>query len=1256
MKRIALFIATVWTLIIAAGAGNHLYGEYKNTIEFARIQAGQAFDRDMIYRLWNTAHGGVYVPVTEDTPPSPYMSHLKHRDVTTTSGIELTLVNPAYMTRQVNELGRKRHGYEGHITSFKPLRPENLPDPWEAKALQAVGDGATEVVELSNIEGVEHLRLLRPMVTEARCLKCHLNEGYKIGSVNGGISVSIPMPPLWQPMFSRMVNFITAPVLVWLLGLGLIAYGALRIGRQIRERDQVEEQLKKSESNLAQAQHVANMGSWELDLVSNELHWSDEVYRIFEIEPKESCASYKTFIDTIHPDDREFVEKSYSDSIRDRFAYDIEHRLLMKDGRIKYVNERCETSYDDSGKPLRSLGAVQDITERKQDELVLRQANMVVESSPIVLFRWRAVEGWPVELVSENISQFGYTAAELLYDETPFASLVHPDDQERVIHEVKQHSTAGKSEFQQQYRLISPDGEVYWVDDRTTVERDNEGNVSHYNGIIVDISERKQIEDKLLKLSQAVEQSPENIMITDLDGDIEYVNEAFLRTTGYRQEEVIGKNPRLLQSGKTPAKSYLAMWDTLTRGRSWKGELYNVKKDGSEYIEFALISPIYQEDGSISHYVAVKEDITEKKLLARELDKHRHHLEELVDERTEQLDEARKQAEAANQAKSAFLANMSHEIRTPMNAIIGLTHLLQRNGTTPEQAVRLDKIGVAGNHLLSIINDILDLSKIEAGKMTLEQTDFHLSAVLDNIQSMLQQQIEAKGLSLVIDTDSVPLWLCGDLTRLRQALINYAVNAVKFTEQGSIIIRVKKQQELENEVLLRFEVEDSGIGIKPEQLSELFQEFKQVDDSATRKYGGTGLGLIITRHLAELMGGEAGAESQLGQGSTFWFTAKLGRGHGVLSTPAAVTENVIDSENILRRQHNGCHILLVEDNAINSEVATELLRSIGMTVDTAVNGRQAVDKVAANIYDLVLMDVQMPEMDGLEATRQIRSMETGRELPILAMTANVFLDDRRACKDAGMDDFVAKPVDPENLFSILLEWLPECSSAVETAVVPPVVVNSVTDDEAAICEKLDAIEGMDIQFGLRNMRGDVTGYLRLLNQFDKTHSKDMRRLNQHLENQQVDEAVHLAHTIKGSAGTLGFKTLQTAASVLEEKLRSHVGKGDDDIIQLIDAVTIEQKKLHEASAYINRQQRVEGAVEANAVEASAVEANLEAAKKVISHLENFLAIDDTTANTLYMESEHLLISIFGADAKLLGQQIEAFDYPAALKTIKTMSG
>lgn len=520
------------------------------------------------------------------------------------------------------------------------------------------------------------------------------------------------------------------------------------------------------------------------------------------------------------------------------------------------------------------------------------------------------------------------------------------------------------------------------------------------------------------KLSQVAEQSPESVIITDLSGRIEYVNTSFLQKTGFAPEEVIGQDTNALPTNLTTQSTYEAMWKALKGGTIWSGEIVSGRKDGTTFVEWVIISPLRNERGEVTHYVAVQEDITEKKQVALELDEYRKGLELQVEQRTLELNSARQLAEQSNRAKSEFLANMSHEIRTPLSAITGMAALISRDSLTEFQKDKLKKLETAAKHLTQTVNDILDLSKIEANLLILEEAPLDVQNVVASISQMLRQAADDKGLSLRTELSLPAVQFLGDATRLGQALLNYGSNAVKFTNRGSISIFCRMEEDFGDAALLRFEVQDSGIGVSPDQHSKLFLPFVQADSSTTRKYGGTGLGLSITQRLVSAMGGDVGVHSEIGKGSKFWFTVRLKKHDALALSVDKVHAN--DAGAQLRASYAGWRVLLADDDDFNREIGTIQLEDVGLQVDIAKDGQAACEMVLLRKYDLVLMDMQMPRMDGLEATRQIRSKDCGKNIPIVAMTANAFAQDRINCLEAGMSDFVTKPVVANHLYQVIL--------------------------------------------------------------------------------------------------------------------------------------------------------------------------------------------------------------------------------------------
>ena len=556
-------------------------------------------------------------------------------------------------------------------------------------------------------------------------------------------------------------------------------------------------------------------------------------------------------------------------------------------------------------------------------------------------------------------------------------------------------------------------GKEHVVDITATPVFDQSGEVSHIIESCYDVTERVQALEELRLQGSALESAANAIAITDRRGCITWVNLAFTRLTGFSRDEAVGETPGILRSGRHDEAFYRNLRDTIASGRVWHGEMVDRRKDGSLYTVDTTITPVPDKEGQISHFVAIQQDVTQRK-------------------RTEaELENAKLAAETANRAKSEFLANMSHEIRTPMTAILGFSDLLLQNVEEAEHRESLDTIKRNGDHLLQLINNILDLSKIEAGKLEIEQIRCSPRQIVAEVVSLMNVRAGAKNLPVEIDYQGpIPQSIQTDPMRFREILLNLVGNAIKFTEVGEVRVAVRLLADQVDVPRLQIEVIDTGIGISREQSGELFEPFAQGDTSTTRTFGGTGLGLAISKRLAEMLGGKIGIRSVPGEGSTFTLTLETGRLEGVrmLDDPAGAEDRLGQPEKSpgSRGDRLGGRILLAEDGPDNQRLISFLLKKAGAEVTVAENGQIAIDCVSAaeaegKPFDVVLMDMQMPVLDGYQATGKLRA--EGYTGPIIALTAHAMTSDRQKCLDAGCDDYLSKPVDRERLIQMVCTHL-----------------------------------------------------------------------------------------------------------------------------------------------------------------------------------------------------------------------------------------
>ena len=909
------------------------------------------------------------------------------------------------------------------------------------------------------------------------------------------------------------------------------------------------------------------------------LHKSQELFSLFmchspiyayikEVTPTESrvIQASENFQQMIGISALEMKGKSMSELFPSELAEKIsaDDRVVVRNGGVLKLDEHFNgRDYSTIKFPIvqgdRTLlaGYTIDITDRKLIEVALQESEhrfrTMADSAPVLIW----IAGLDKLCFFFNKVWLDFTGRTLEQEMgNGWAEGVHPDDFQHCLDSYMSSFDVRQS-FSMEYRLRRYDGEFRWILDNGVPRFDEQGVFLGYIGSCIDITELKQLNQELTESQQRLKLALDGGDMGMWDWHIPsgrvLFNERFCKMLGCSLEEIephVSSWEQRVHPDDWPVINASIMPHLSGETSAYQSEHRMLHRDG-HWIWVQDRGKVVERDdqGEAQRMVGTHIDISQRK------------------EVESALQRAKELAEEATRAKGSFLANMSHEIRTPLNAIIGMAYLAQQTQLTPRQRNYLEKIHLSGQHLLGIINDILDFSKIEAGKLSVDYTGFVLDNVFSMVRNILNDKLKTKGLKLIVTISSdVPHELVGDPLRISQVLVNFVGNAVKFSESGDVLLTVNLIEDNDQGVLLRFSVTDYGIGLTEEQQSQLFQPFVQADISTTRLYGGTGLGLAVSKNLAEMMGGSVGVESEFGQGSTFWFTALLGKastrlgadGLNLDSLQAAdVTGAVMDVKTPLEKLESihGARVLLVEDNEINQELATDFLVGAGLVVEVAENGRIALDKVASAPYDLVLMDMQMPEMDGLTATREIRKDKRFKELPIVAMTANAMASDREQCLLVGMNDHLAKPIVPNQLYTMLGKWVKPDYAKTQPTV--DVLAESITTSTCL----LEDIPGLNVAIGMNQVMGKRDFYHRILRKFVARHADAVEHIKSSLDRHEFEEAHRTAHTLKGVCGTIGATDLQEQAAKLEKALKD--GLTEEQIDELTVIISPKLKELTE---------------------------------------------------------------------------------------------
>ncbi|WEF31347.1 PAS domain S-box protein [Pseudoduganella chitinolytica] len=819
--------------------------------------------------------------------------------------------------------------------------------------------------------------------------------------------------------FPAMVHL--APIKVDGQGLSVVSV------RDMTQRQRTEQALHASSERYRLIVQTAAEGIWMTDEHDRTSFVNPTMARMLGYEPEEMLGrTMQEFMD----EDSCALLRQQNSRRRPGMAEQGDVRFYRKDHSSMWGLLSTTQLNADNGVYAGTLAMITDITDRRLAEVALRNSSQRMASV------FNAVTNGLVVLNSEGVLlECNAAATRMLGPAAASGARLWPGMHEdgRAFaddeHPVQQALRSGRSVRDVVMGVAREDGGTGWLSVNAEPMRDELGATTMAVASLTDITDRKRSEDAVRhgeqRLQEIIKMMPIGLFLKDANGRMIQMNPASERQFGYTVADLHSGSFAHLHSPEELAGFHRRDAEAFAHGDliDFEETVWNPRLHEQRHLR-TFKKPVFDEQGKPSYLICMAIDITDSKRAEHALRELNEHLEERVAQRTEQLEEAKQVAEEASMAKGQFLANMSHEIRTPMNGVIGMAYLALKTDLDPRQRDYLEKIRFAGEHLLRIIDDILDISKIEAGKLDIEQVPFSMEHVIRTLTTVVAPKAAGKELALEFDLDAaLPPVLVGDPLRLNQVLINYTTNAIKFSEHGSIRVSVRNVLADAQHCLVRFEVSDEGIGLSDSEMDKLFQSFQQADASTTRAYGGTGLGLAICKQLAQLMGGEVGVSSRPGAGSTFWFTARLGIG----AAPGAVARQDADAPALPGTPMaalKDARILLVEDNTFNQQIAQEMLEEAGAAVCVANNGAEALELLRQTGFDCVLMDVQMPLMDGLEATRRIRADPRLAGLHVLAMTATATNEDRERCLAAGMDDFISKPIQPATMVQSVARWLP----------------------------------------------------------------------------------------------------------------------------------------------------------------------------------------------------------------------------------------